>query len=97
MSVEVELENIRGRLDTSNALLEAHTAQDMAQFTAISESVGKINAKVENLESKVDEINNKLSYNAGEKAGIKRSTFVISGIVSLAISVGAIVVKAYVG
>lgn len=81
--VEIQLAAIR-------AALEAHTQQDMGQFTSISD-------KLDELDAKIDALLIREARKEGEFVGMKRSVATMAGVISFLVSVGAVVAQAWLG
>ena len=80
-SVEVQLAAIR-------AALEAHTSQDMSQFTAIFAKLGE-------LDGKLDALLIREARKEGEFVGMKRSAAALAAFISFIVSVASVVAQAY--
>jgi len=81
--VEIQLAGIR-------SALEAHTSQDMHQFTSISD-------KLEELDSKLDALLIREARREGAAEGVKRSAAVMAGVVSFIVTVVSVAAQAYFG
>jgi len=84
------MNEIESKLAVLNATLTSHSQQDQENFERLS-------IQISDLDDKVDQLLLREARKDGEASGIKKSTAVLSSVISAVISIAAIAAQAYFG
>lgn len=89
-ALAISVAEMRGEMRAVREIFNAHTQQDMEQFTLLAGTVEKI-------DEKMDQLLLREATRAGELAGMKRSAVMLASSISLAVSVAGVAIVFVVG